>query len=156
MIILYPYPHTPIFEESMLESAIESVDSNADSPKIGVWVRALSLYQATVRQVGPGFLSGHKRSIIRQLSSPLYIVCSPFSGTDFPNMVLIIVLLCLILLSHKTMLCIIRGNMLRIVTESTFITTCCSQYAAAFHCYVWLFLYTSWLQLAAECRGCSR
>ena len=38
--------HTPIVDESVLESALESADSansNADSPKIGVWVQAFNL-----------------------------------------------------------------------------------------------------------------
>ena len=46
-LIYYTHTHTPIVEESALESALEladssseSADSNVDSPKISVWVRA--------------------------------------------------------------------------------------------------------------------
>ena len=46
--LYYPHTHTLIVEESALESVLESadyisksVDSNADSPKIGLWVWAL-------------------------------------------------------------------------------------------------------------------
>ena len=47
--LYYTHTHTLIFEESALESALESADyssesadSNAYSPKIGVWVQALT------------------------------------------------------------------------------------------------------------------
>ena len=50
--------HTPIVEELELESALESADyshespnSNADPPNIGVWVRALSVFQIWDRQL---------------------------------------------------------------------------------------------------------
>ncbi len=46
--LYYTHTHTPLLEESSLESALETADkspesanSNAYSPKIGVWVRAL-------------------------------------------------------------------------------------------------------------------
>ena len=41
--LYYTHTHTPIVEESELESAdysSKSADSNADSPKVGLWVRA--------------------------------------------------------------------------------------------------------------------
>ena len=48
--LYYTHTHTQILEELALESALESADyssksadSNAYSPKIGVWVRAFSL-----------------------------------------------------------------------------------------------------------------
>ena len=40
-IVLHPYPHTDCGGISSRIGA-EIADSNADSPKIGVWVRALS------------------------------------------------------------------------------------------------------------------
>ena len=49
--LYYPHTHTPIVKKSALESMLESsdyssksADSNADSPKIGLWVWALSLF----------------------------------------------------------------------------------------------------------------
>ena len=49
--IILPHTYRPIVEESAVESVSESADyssksddSNADSPKIGLWVRALTLH----------------------------------------------------------------------------------------------------------------
>ena len=61
--LYYTHTHTPIVEESALESVLEladysseSADSNADPEKIGVWVRALSLV-TTVLSLLDGFMS---------------------------------------------------------------------------------------------------
>ena len=50
--LYYPHTHTPIVDESGLESVLESADyspkladSNADSPKIGLWVWAFMQLQ---------------------------------------------------------------------------------------------------------------
>ena len=50
MVMENNHTHTPIVEESALELALEladssseSANSDADSPKIGVWVQALRL-----------------------------------------------------------------------------------------------------------------
>ena len=60
--LYYPHTHTPIVEESALESVLESADyssksadSNADSPKIGLWVWALRVHIIVVYNSGNSF-----------------------------------------------------------------------------------------------------
>ena len=64
--LYYPHTHTPIVEESALESVLESADyssksadSNADSPKVGLWVWAFRVGIAYLCWILNMFITGY-------------------------------------------------------------------------------------------------